>query len=312
MIEPEKKNEMKNKNDLAADIILEILEIKDTKSKEFQDKISKILKKLKVACRPVFEPEDFSMAFYDRDPMLLIELGLQLLPEHLELLHYYTKFLSEKYEFRRAVPYLRKILELEPDSCHAWDSLGYSLFKANNEKGSKNLGDPEECFKKALELDESYPEAWLDLGMFHKHDGRFEEAITCLEKLVELNEGKDFALFQLGCIHQTRGDGAVAMEFYKKSLDLNPCNDIAWNNLGREYANRFEFKDAIQMYLRALQFDDKSHVIWENLKFAFMGNEQFDKADYCEKKAFRLKPFDPNVDEEEIKRKEEKEAWYYT
>ncbi|MHA1105052.1 MAG: hypothetical protein ACTSPN_04935 [Promethearchaeota archaeon] len=45
-----------------------------------------------------------------------------------------------------------------------------------------------------------------------------------------------------------------------------------------------------------------------------MGNEQFDKVDYCEKKALRLKPYGPNLDDQEIKRKEdkEKEAWYYS
>ncbi|MHA1748349.1 MAG: tetratricopeptide repeat protein [Promethearchaeota archaeon] len=313
MIEPERKNELKNnKNDQAVDIILEILEAKDFLSENFRKKTTEIFKLLESSCDNLSEMESFKVAYLNRDPMFIVELCLEIFPNNVKLLYYYTECLSKNLEFRRAVPYLRKIVELEPSSHNAWDSLGYNIFKANKEKNSKNLGDPEQCFKKALDLDGTYSEAWLDLGMFYKYDKRFEEAIVCLEKLVELDEGKDFALFQLGHIHQTMGNGDLAMEFYKESLELNPSNDIAWNNLGRVHAERFEFKDAIQMYLRALQFDDGSHVTWENLKYAFMGNEQFDKADYCEKKAFRLKPFDPNVDEEEIKRKQEKEAWYYT
>ena len=316
MIELEKNDKMKIKKEQAVDIILEILEIGDSKSEEFKRKINGIHERLKTLDRKgLFEMDRFGRPYKNGKAASIFELGLKFLPEHLDLLKYYTAFLFQQRHYRKAVPHLKNIVELEPNSCHAWNFLGFAISNVRSEFDEEMLGDPEKCYKKALELDESYQEAWLNLGIFYKRKKRFKDAIHYLEKAIELDAEDDFAFFALGHVHQTMGNGDLAIELYEKSLALNPCNDSAWNNLGFEHAKRFEFKSAIQKYVRALQFDDESEVVWYNLKYAYIGTEQFEKADYCEKKARKLTPFDPNVEELEPERKEdnEKESWnYYT
>ena len=163
-----------------------------------------------------------------------------------------------------------------------------------------------------MELDESYQEAWLNLGLYYKRKTRFEDAIHCLEKVLELDAEDDFALFALGHGHQITGNGDLAIELYNKSLALNPCSDSVWNNLGFEHAKRFEFREAIQMYVRALQINDESDITWYNLKYAYIGTEQFEKADYCEEKAVMWKRYYSQREDSTFKKREDKEAWYYT
>lgn len=311
MIEPDENKKSQDKDQQAAEIILEILKIEDTKSKEFQRKIQEIYEGVIL---------DDEAGYYRPEPpfikeaIFLFEFCLKHFPEHLDLLKYYTGYLCENNKFRRSVPYLRKIVELEPDSWHAWNFLGFSIFQGNNDnvrEGGDDLGDPEPYFKKATELNETYREAWFNLGMFYRSKEYFRDAIYCLEKAFDLDPSDNFAIFVLGHVYQSIGNSNLAIKRYKMSLELNPCYDSAWNNLGLEYAKRFEFKKAIQMYVRALQFNVDSDIIWHNLRFAYIGTEQFEKAEYCEQKAKKLKPIQSEFLEKQEKMRDEKEIWYY-
>ena len=315
MIEPEKNIKIKNKNQQAADIILEILDVSNSKTEDFRRKINQIHERLKILDRKdFFGMDSFPRSYSNEKAISIFELGLRLFPEHLDFLKYYCAFLFQERRFRKAVPCIKKIVEREPESCHGWNFLGFALFNTEIEFDEEPLGDPEKCYKKALELDESYQEAWLNLGIYYKRKRRFKDAIKCLEKALELDSEDDFALFALGHVHQITGNGDLAIELYNKSLALNPCSDSAWNNLGFEHAKRFEFKKAIQMYVRALQFNAESEVTWYNLRYAYLGTEQFEKADYCQDKAEYLRKRGVHWKDQQVnnKREKEKEIWYYT
>lgn len=313
MIEPDKNTKNNAKTQKAMDIILEILEVTDTRSEEFREKLMVILQKLRKSCGFWVDQERFRLACQNKYPHNLIELGLELIPNHIDLLQYYTAYLWENDEFRKAIPFLRKIVELEPDDYHAWNFLELSIYKGlvdDNNRFQESI----KCIKKSLELDEEYEDAWLNLGMVYMHEDQLKEAILNLERLVKFNDKHDSALFQLEHGHQLLGNDDVAMDFYVRSSKINPAYDISWNNMGRIHAKQFEFKKAIQMYLRALHLEDENHVTWDNLKHAHIGAEQFQKADYCDRKVKQFKPFDPNVEMEDFEKKEarEKGPWYFT
>ena len=108
-------------------------------------------------------------------------------------------------------------------------------------------------------------------------------------------------------------DDDKVMEYYTKSSEINPRYDITWHNMGWIYAKRFEFKKAIQMYLRALYLDDTSHVVWENLRYAYLGAGRFEKAEFCEKKVYQLKPSNQIFETKELREKEARDkASFYT
>jgi len=289
------------------------LEVRDSESEEFEQKISEIY-------RRVYRKVDFSGALFqnsdlisksDRKAMVLLEFGLTVFPEHLELLEYYCTFLIQRQDYLNTIPFLHRLVNLEPQSFHAWYLLGHCIVETG-ERGDGDLGDPEACFKKAVELDGSYQDAWLELGQFYKRNGRYEDAIPYLEKLLTLDEEDDFALFLLRHVHQKLGNGDLAIELYHKSLDLDSTHDIVWNNLGSELASRFEFEEAIKMYLRAFQFNPDSEVTWENLRLAYIGTEQFEKTDYCEEKAKKLENYHASIGKKETELTKEKECRYYT
>ena len=312
MIKPEKNDEMKIKNEQAADIFLEILDTDDSESEDFERNVNQIFKKLiNLGFHGLFN-NSFIKGYSPEKAISIFELGLKLCPEHIDVLKFYTAFLYEHKQFKKAVPHLKKLVELEPESCYGWNFLGFALFNVESKSEKKLLGDPEKCYKKALELNQSYSEAWFNLGMYYKQEKRFKDAITCLEKVLESNPEDDFTLFALGHAHRIAGNEDLAIELYEKSLALNPRNDSAWNNLGYIYASRFEFKKAIQMYVRALQFNDESDITWYNLKYAYIGTEQFEKADYCEEKAVMLKNYYAQREDPSFKKREDKEAWYYS
>ena len=52
-------------------------------------------------------------------------------------------------------------------------------------------------------------------------------------------------------------------------------------------------------------------MTWHNLRFAYIGIENFEKADYCKEEARRLKHLNTQMGKN-IDMKQEKEVWYYT
>jgi tetratricopeptide (TPR) repeat protein len=93
------------------------------------------------------------------------------------------------------------------------------------------------AFRKVIELDETYVEAYINLGLLLSADGQAIEAEGLLRKAVQLNPDSPRAHGALGVLLEELGHYAEAEAELKRTLELNPSDSIARNRLRLLAAN---------------------------------------------------------------------------
>jgi len=92
------------------------------------------------------------------------------------------------------------------------------------------LGEKEAAkgaFRKAIEIDASYEEAYFNLGVLLARDGQNEEAERLLRTAAELDPNSHAAHGALGIVLQERGKYSEAEEELRRAIELDPTDEIA-------------------------------------------------------------------------------------
>ena len=127
-----------------------------------------------------------------------------------------------------AEEHYRKGIELNPNYADAYNNLGVLLAK-----DEKRFPEAEAKYNKAIELNPNYSEAYNNLGvLLAKDEKRFDEAEAKYNKAIELNPNDAEAYNNLGSLltkDEKRFDEAEAK--YNKAIELNPNYASAYYNL---------------------------------------------------------------------------------
>ena len=126
----------------------------------------------------------------------------------------------------RAIIYLEKALELNPDSFEAIRNLGlfYHFTYRYNEA--------QIYFKKMLEIDSTFVEAYFNIGntyigMYtdnmdqYSKDTTLQKASYYFDKAIELFPEYVQAIHNRGVVYEFQGKKDIAREFYLKAIDLD-------------------------------------------------------------------------------------------
>jgi tetratricopeptide (TPR) repeat protein len=127
---------------------------------------------------------------------------------------------------RKAKEWLEQAVSVVPNQA----SLSF-LGSAHARLGEKEAAKV--AFRKVIELDETYAEAYLNLGLLLSADGQAIEAEGLLRKAVQLDPGSHRAHGALGVLLEELGHYAEAEAELKRTLELNPSDSIARNHLRR-------------------------------------------------------------------------------
>jgi tetratricopeptide (TPR) repeat protein len=93
--------------------------------------------------------------------------------------------------------------------------------------------DAKEAFRKAIELDESYAEAYFNFGLLLADDGKNEEAEVFLRKATQLDPEFGEAHGRLGIVLQELGKYSEAEEELRRAIEIDPADTIASFHLNR-------------------------------------------------------------------------------
>lgn len=141
---------------------------------------------------------------------------------------------------RRARAATEKALELDPSLAEAHLALGLSqLYGERDWRGS------EESFKRAIELNPSFADAWYHWAWWLEIGGDDDEAIAAGEKAVELSPLSSFYISWLADQYRDAGDYNKAIELAESVLDLDPEYPVAWFALGNAYRELERYEQAI-------------------------------------------------------------------
>jgi len=109
-----------------------------------------------------------------------------------------------------------------------------------------------QSYRKALESDPAFTEAYNNLGLLYQELGEFDKAQEAYQKSAEINPRYEKAYNNLGILFLVRGREDEALEAFQRALTINPNNVESHINLGILYKRRRQPHQAIESYQRAL------------------------------------------------------------
>jgi arylsulfatase A-like enzyme/Flp pilus assembly protein TadD len=100
----------------------------------------------------------------------------------------------------------------------------YNYGKLYEWLGMKNqdrraFGRSLESYKKAIELDPEFADAYIGLGVVYLRSGEFDGGIYCLEKALEIQPDSLLAVYNLGLAHLNSGNRSKALEYFTRYLN---------------------------------------------------------------------------------------------
>lgn len=126
----------------------------------------------------------------------------------------------------------------------------------------------EENYRKAIDLNPNYVDAFINLGILLDTDkNRRQEAEENYRKAIELNPNESTAYYNLGILlgkDETRLQDAE--KSYVKAIELNPNYTKAYNNLGvLILRDKSRYSEAEENYLKAIKIDPNHVNAYYNL-----------------------------------------------
>jgi tetratricopeptide (TPR) repeat protein len=230
-----------------------------------------------------------------------------------------TSVLQIQNYYRQMIPYMLKLIELEPDfKAHLYD-LAFAYDK---------IDDFENSIKYYLEYLEDDPfsdSAWYNLGIIYNKLDMFEKAMEAYDFALAINSQNTFALFNKANIlnhiekyreaiqvyheyienepdsfeamtymaecYENSGDFIMAKKYYQEALDLAPDYADPWFGLGILALDADSVEESILYFRKAVMLDDENPEYWYLLGQAHIKNEEPKIAVRCFREALKLNAY---------------------
>lgn len=136
-------------------------------------------------------------------------------------------------------------------------------------KSDGDIDNAIKTYKKVLEIDPEYPEAWYKLGVAFDDQGKKKKALKSYKRAVELKGDFKQAWNNLGTVLHSKGKYEKAIENYQKAIEIDPKYTPAWNNIMvSSYEKRVDrklkktLKQKVRDFNNELQEFMKISVLW--------------------------------------------------
>ncbi len=189
----------------------------------------------------------------------------------------------------KAVKFLDKAIELEPNNPEYWDQLGFAYFNQGN------LLKSIDYFQKAINLDYKRKETLNRLSYSYMALGKQEEAKNGFINVLELDPQNVFALNNLGLIYVKLNRFSKAIMYFTEVVSLEDDYIQAWNNLGTCYAMTKNHPKAVECYEKVIELGSQKADHWYNLASSYIDLKQIDKATTTLEKALELNTRDIDI-----------------
>ncbi len=179
----------------------------------------------------------------------------------------------------RALQCWDEALEIEPDNAEAWFCKGTIMA----EKGE--LKQAVDCYaRSAQNAGERAPLPLYNMGNALQKLNQFEDAIDAFEKALKIDPTMCDAWINRGRLLDDMGHHSRAIQSYDIALEVDPNDSMAWTNRGNSFRALENFKEALASYANALQIEptDFKALLGAAVCYAHLGDtkkaiEMFDE-----------------------------------
>lgn len=173
----------------------------------------------------------------------VLQIGFRQHPNSTSLLAKQSIVLMERGEDMQAIDLMESLVNLEQSNPEFFLNLGWVYLR--NGFTEKGI----DCFYKTLDVAfEEREEYLLDIALFLNQIDLFETTISFLETGCKEYADNENLLFELAFAYDKEGNIQKGMETYNVLLELNPFSENAWYNLGILYIKNKELDLAISCY----------------------------------------------------------------
>jgi len=171
-------------------------------------------------------------------------------------------------DYRSEETLWRTALTARPANPRAHASLGQAIHRT---------GRPAEAiphYRRALDLDDQYSDAYFNLGVAEADLGRSDLAIENYRRALRLNPKLDRAQHNLGAELANRGDLEAAIGYFREALRLRPDWASAHRNLGRALRLTGRVESALQHLREAARLDPRCAVCYSDMAWILATHPQ--------------------------------------
>ncbi|MEK6324039.1 MAG: protein kinase [Acidobacteriota bacterium] len=172
--------------------------------------------------------------------------------------------LPPKEGYPRASAAAMKALELNDELAEAHTSLGTVKFFYD-----WNWSGAEREFRRAIEINQSYPDAHQMYSYYLSAMGRFDEALAEMRRAQELDPLSLVKIAGIGEVLFYKRQYDQAIEQYQKALEMDPNSGFAHWAIGNVYVQKGMYKEAISEYQRSIPLSGDSPDEPASLGYAY-------------------------------------------
>ncbi len=191
-------------------------------------------------------------------------------------------------KFEAAADTYRKALQIDPSIAEIYVNLGAVLGQ---------LGRVDEAiagYRKAIQLRPNLVVAHFNLGIILQEHGRFDEAVAAYRKAIALEPGFYEAIGNLGTVLQKQGKLEEATSLYRQALAIH-ADARGYFNLGTALRDEGKHQEASESYLKALELNPNYADAHNNLGEIFRDRGNMDEAIKCYENAIAIQADHPNA-----------------
>lgn len=187
-------------------------------------------------------------------------------------------------EFLAAEAEVANILALFPKSASLLNLLGAI------HKSSGQLPRAIEAYKKAVEVNPNYSEAYNNLALVYMDCNDAEKAVESIKKALEVAPHQAEAIYNLGNIYFKTGKYEMAAQAYHSVLRLRPDFANAHHNVGIIFMREKKYEYAIESFSEAVKLNPENAQFSNHLGVAFLKAGLIDDAIFTLKNTLKLSP----------------------
>jgi|WetSurMetagenome_2_1015567.scaffolds.fasta_scaffold00001_173 tetratricopeptide (TPR) repeat protein len=221
--------------------------------------------------------------------------------------------------YEQLIPYLKLLIEKEPDyKSHLYD-LAYAYEKTEDFTNSIT------CYLKYLEEDPFSDSAWYNLGIIYNKLDESEKALEAYDYALAVNSQNTFAIFNKGNIlsnmerygeaipvyheylenepesfeamnylaecYEKTGDVELARKYYNDAIEIAPEYAEPWFGLGIIELNTGSQDDSLIFFRKAVRLDDENPEYWYFLGKAHYIRGEIKDSLACFREALKIDPY---------------------
>ena len=144
--------------------------------------------------------------------------------------------------------------------------------------------------EKALELDNSFIDAYYHIGIANIRKKEYDLARQSLRKALDLNPDHSKSWNLVGFTHEQKNEFDSALTAYEQAIKFKPDFAEAYYNKGNVLKSKLQHEEAINSYSKAIEFDPNLSLAWLFLASELISKKDYDKAIYHLEKAMEIDP----------------------